>query len=88
MPPEGIDCLLAPGIITSGEKGNSYPLGGSNSRGPSTGAGAEGALNEVRNRADQLGANAIRVISVDSDELSRTAVAEALSRNPVKLGIQ
>jgi hypothetical protein len=25
MPPEGIDCLLAPGIITSGEKGNSYP---------------------------------------------------------------
>ena len=51
---------------------------GSNSLGYSTAHDAEGALNEVRNKAEQIGGNAVKLIDIDSTSMSATAIAEAL----------
>lgn len=51
---------------------------GSNSMGMSTAHDAEGAMNTLRNKAATMGANAIRIINVDSNSEVTTAVAEAL----------
>ncbi len=50
----------------------------SNSMGMSTADEAEGALNELRNKAADMGANAVRIINMDSDMAVTTALAEAL----------
>ncbi len=50
----------------------------SNSMGMSQADEAEGALNELRNKAAAMGANAVRIINVDSNEVASTALAEAL----------
>ena len=39
---------------------------------------AEGAMNALRNKAAGMGANAVRIISVDTDVGVTTALAEAL----------
>ena len=51
---------------------------GSNSLGNSTAHDAEGAMNEIRNRAAELGVNAIRVINVSTTTEVTTIVGEAL----------
>lgn len=51
---------------------------GSNSLGYSTAHDAEGAINEVRNKAAQVGGNAVKLIDIDSVSMSTTAVGEAL----------
>lgn len=51
---------------------------GSNSLGYNTAHDAEGALNEVRNKAAQIGGNAIKLIDIESTSMSTTAIAEAL----------
>ena len=51
---------------------------GSNSLGYSTAHDAEGALNEVRNKAAYIGGNAIKMIDIDATPVSTTAIAEAL----------
>ena len=50
-----------------------------NSMGMSTSDEAEGALNALRNKAAAMGANAVRIINVDSDMEATTALAEALN---------
>ncbi|MEH6557642.1 MAG: DUF4156 domain-containing protein [Oceanicoccus sp.] len=52
---------------------------GSNSMGNSTAHDAEGAMNQLRNKAADLGANAVRVISVSTTEAVTTTVGEALN---------
>jgi ribulose bisphosphate carboxylase small subunit len=52
---------------------------GSNSMGNSTAHDAEGAMNELRNKAASYGANAVRVINIDSSPVVTTAVGEALN---------
>ena len=52
---------------------------GSGSMGWTTAHDAEGAMNEVRNKAASAGANAIRVVNVDSDLETSVVVAEALA---------
>ena len=52
---------------------------GSNSMGNTTAHDAEGAMNELRNKAAQQGANAVRVINIDSTAMQTTAVGEALN---------
>ncbi|MBT8124701.1 MAG: DUF4156 domain-containing protein [Gammaproteobacteria bacterium] len=52
---------------------------GSNSMGNSTAHDAEGAMNQLRNKAANLGANAVRVINVSTTEAVTTTVGEALS---------
>jgi uncharacterized protein YbjQ (UPF0145 family) len=54
-------------------------VSGSTSMGMSTSHDAEGAMNALRNKAAAMGANAIRIINVDSDSDATTAVAEALA---------
>lgn len=51
---------------------------GSGSMGWTTAHDAEGAMNEVRNDAARAGANAIRVVNIDSDLSTSVVVAEAL----------
>ena len=51
---------------------------GSNSMGGSTAHDAEGAMNEVRNRAAEYGANAVRIIDVTSTAEVTTVIGEAL----------
>lgn len=51
---------------------------GSGSMGWTTAHDAEGAMNEVRNDAAKAGANAIRVVNVDSNMQTSVVVAEAL----------
>ena len=51
---------------------------GSNALGYNTAHDAEGALNQVRNKAGQTGGNAIKMIDIDATPFSTTAVAEAL----------
>jgi uncharacterized protein YbjQ (UPF0145 family) len=51
---------------------------GSNSMGNTTAQDADGALNELRNKAARLGANAVRVISISSSAIVTTTVGEAL----------
>ena len=51
---------------------------GVNSLGYNTAHDAEGAMNEVRNNAAQIGGNAIKMIDIDVTPFSTTAVAEAL----------
>lgn len=53
-------------------------VAGSNAMGVSTAQDAEGAMNDLRNKAAEMGANAIRMINVDSTAESTTALAEAL----------
>lgn len=52
---------------------------GSNSMGNSTAHDAEGALNQVRNKAAKLGANAVRIINVSTTIEVTTVVGEALN---------
>lgn len=52
---------------------------GSNSMGNTTAHDAEGAMNELRNKAAAIGANAVRVMNIDSSALVTTAVGEALN---------
>lgn len=52
---------------------------GSNSMGNTTAHDAEGAMNQLRNKAAELGANAVRVISVSTTQQVTTTVGEALS---------
>ena len=52
---------------------------GSNSMGSTTAHDAEGAMNEVRNQAAQYGANAVRIINIDSSVFTTTVVGEALN---------
>ena len=68
-------------VVTDRQKENCEFVGivtGSMSMGASTGHDAESALNEVRNKAAKRGANAIKIISSDSDAFATTVVAEAL----------
>jgi uncharacterized protein YbjQ (UPF0145 family) len=51
---------------------------GSGSMGWTTAHDAEGAMNEVRNDAAKAGANAIRIININSDMDTTVVVAEAL----------
>ena len=51
---------------------------GSNSLGNSTAHDAEGAMNQSRNKAAELGANAIRVINVSTTTEVTAIVGEAL----------
>jgi uncharacterized protein YbjQ (UPF0145 family) len=53
-------------------------VSGSNSMGSSTAHDADGAMNDLRNKAAVMGANAVKIINVDSDSEATTAVAEAL----------
>ncbi len=53
-------------------------VAGSNSMGNSTAHDAEGAMNQVRNKAANLGANAVRVINVSTTVEVTTVVGEAL----------
>jgi uncharacterized protein YbjQ (UPF0145 family) len=65
--------------ITNEQKINAKYLGivtGSFSFGWSTAEDADGALNEVRNKAAELGGNAIYIVSSDSDSFTTTVVAE------------
>lgn len=52
---------------------------GSNSMGNTTAHDAEGAMNQVRNKAADLGANAVRVVNVSSTIEVTTVVGEALN---------
>jgi len=52
---------------------------GSGSMGWTTAHDAEGAMAEVRNDAARAGANAIRVVNVDSNMQTSVVVAEALN---------
>jgi uncharacterized protein YbjQ (UPF0145 family) len=52
---------------------------GSNMMGNTMADDAQGALNEMRNKAAQMGANAIRVLNVDSRMAGTAASAEALN---------
>ena len=54
-------------------------VSGSNSMGSSTSHDADGAMNSLRNKAAAMGANAVKIINVDSDDVATTAIAEALS---------
>jgi uncharacterized protein YbjQ (UPF0145 family) len=51
---------------------------GSNSMGSSTAQDADGAMNQLRNKAAAMGANAVKIINIDSNSEVTTAVAEAL----------
>jgi hypothetical protein len=53
-------------------------VAGSNALGVSTADDAEGAMNDLRNKAAAIGANAVYIMNIDSDIDSTTAVAEAL----------
>ncbi len=52
---------------------------GSGSMGWTTAHDAEGAMAEVRNDAAKAGANAIRVVNIDSNMQTSVVVAEALN---------
>lgn len=56
-------------------------VSGSNSVGSSTAHDADGAMNELRNKAAAMGANAVKIVNVDSNSNVTTAVAEALNCN-------
>lgn len=51
---------------------------GSNAFGSDAAHDAEGALNEVRNKAAQMGANAVRIIHVNTNAEGTTVVGESL----------
>lgn len=69
-------------VVTAAQKEASCRYVGlvtaSQSLGLTTGGDAQSALNGVRNRAAALGANAILIVSTDSDAIGTTVVAEAL----------
>ena len=52
-------------------------VSGSGPMGWTTAHDAEGAMNEVQNEAARLGANAIRVINIDSNVATTVIVADA-----------
>ena len=54
-------------------------VSGSNSMGMTTAHDADGAMNAMRNKAAAMGANAIKIVNVDSNSEVTTAVAEALN---------
>lgn len=54
---------------------------GSGSVGWTTAHDAEGAMNEVRNRAAVEGGNAIRIVNIDSSMSTTVVVAEVLTCN-------
>jgi uncharacterized protein YbjQ (UPF0145 family) len=79
-------CVVSPSLesekvrIVTSDKGCKYvsTVTGSGSVGWTTAHDAEGAMNEVRNRAAEDGANAIQIINIDSDALTSVVVALAL----------
>ena len=52
---------------------------GSGPMGWTTAHDAEGAMNDLRNKAAAMGANAVKIINVDSDMDATTALAQALT---------
>ena len=52
---------------------------GSGSMGWTPAHDAEGAINQIRNRAAQAGGNAVHILNADSSALTSTIMAEALS---------
>lgn len=52
---------------------------GSSSVGASTGHNAENAMNEARNKAANIGGNALQVIDVSTTESSSTVIGEAFN---------
>ncbi len=52
---------------------------GSNSTGWDSADNTEGALNDVRNKTANAGANAVRIVSVDSNIDATTIIEEALT---------
>ena len=52
---------------------------GSNSLGNTTAHDTDGALNEARNKASTLGANALRILNIDTTPETTTVAAEALN---------
>ena len=51
---------------------------GSMSTGVTSAGDADGAMNETRNKAAQLGANGLRVLNMQSNDSGSTVTAEAL----------
>lgn len=51
----------------------------SNSMGNNEGHDAEGAMNEVRNKAAMVGANSVRIVEIDTSVFATTVVGEALN---------
>jgi uncharacterized protein YbjQ (UPF0145 family) len=54
---------------------------GSNAMGMGRAHDADGALNEMRNKASQMGANAVQVISITSNSNDTVAIGKALKCN-------
>ena len=54
---------------------------GYNSMGSSAAHDAEGAMNDLRNNAAEMGANAVKMIDVETTIEATTAIGEALSCN-------
>ncbi len=54
---------------------------GFNSMGVNMAHNTEGAMNDLRNKAAQMGANAVKIIDVDTVPEGTTALGEALSCN-------
>lgn len=52
---------------------------GYNSMGTSAAHDAEGAMNDLRNKAAEMGANAVKMIDVETTIEATTAIGEALS---------
>ena len=51
---------------------------GSGSMGWTTAHDAEGAMNEIRNEAAKVGANAVRIVNADSNMSTSVVIGEAL----------
>ena len=54
-------------------------VAGSNASGTSTAHDADGAMNDIRNRAAALGANGIYVMNIDTNEYATTIFGEAVT---------
>jgi uncharacterized protein YbjQ (UPF0145 family) len=79
-------CVVSPTIesqkikIVTSDSGCKYisTVTGSGSVGWTTAHDAEGAMNEVRNNAASVGANAIQILNIDSSAMTSVVVAQAL----------
>jgi uncharacterized protein YbjQ (UPF0145 family) len=56
-------------------------VSGSNTDGKDMAHDADGAMNQLRNKASQINANAVRVLSINSNEDGTTVIGEALKCN-------
>lgn len=57
-------------------------VSGANSTGASTAHDTEGAMNQVRNKASEMGGNAIRILNISTTIEVTTVAAEALRCEP------